>query len=102
MIVGIHEDENDHRKHTKTAGKLCVSICKVEYLTGFKIVNGKYDINKPVWKTLIKKDFDSLTGIVVVRTKQYSNKLDYLYDNEHNKIMIYTPLKFNTNENYII
>jgi len=51
------------------------NICKVEYLTGFKIVNGKYDINKPVWKTLIKKDFDSLTGIVVVRTKQYSNKL---------------------------
>jgi hypothetical protein len=35
----------------------------------------EYDINKPVWKTLIKKDFDSLTGIVVVRTKQYSNKL---------------------------
>lgn len=51
------------------------NICKVEYLTGFKIVNGKYDINKPVWKTLTKKDFDSLTGIVVVRTKQYSNKL---------------------------
>jgi DNA repair photolyase len=34
--------------------------------------------------------------------KQYSNKLDYLYDNEHNKTMIYTPYNFNTNENFII
>jgi DNA repair photolyase len=33
--------------------------------------------------------------------KQYSNKLDYQYDNEHNKQMIYTPINFNTNENYI-
>lgn len=34
--------------------------------------------------------------------KQYTNKLDYQYDSEHNKTMIYTPLNFNTNENYII
>jgi DNA repair photolyase len=34
--------------------------------------------------------------------KQYPNKLDYLYDSEHNKTMIYTPLKLNINENYII
>ena len=33
--------------------------------------------------------------------KQYTNKLDYLYDSEHNKIMIYTPENFNTSEFYI-
>lgn len=51
------------------------NICKTEYLFGFQKVKGKYDINKPVWKALTKKEFDSLTGNVVVRTKQYSNKL---------------------------
>jgi DNA repair photolyase len=34
--------------------------------------------------------------------KQYPNKLDYQYDSEHNKTMIYTPLNFNTNENITI
>jgi hypothetical protein len=51
------------------------NICKTEYLVGFQKVKGKYDINKPVWKALTKKEFDSLSGNVIVRTKQYSNKL---------------------------
>lgn len=34
--------------------------------------------------------------------KQYTNKLDYIYDNEHNKVMIYTPTDFNTKEYKIV
>jgi DNA repair photolyase len=34
--------------------------------------------------------------------KQYSNKLDYWFDNEHNKVMIYTPSCYNCNESVVL
>jgi hypothetical protein len=47
------------------------NICQIEYLAGFENEN----LKNPIWKLLSKKDYDSLKGLIVIRTKQYANKL---------------------------
>ena len=47
------------------------TISQIEYLAGFE----GNDLKNPTWKLLTKKDYDSLTGQIVIRIKQYSNKL---------------------------
>ena len=47
------------------------NICQIEYLAGFENEN----LKNPIWKLLSKKDYDSLSGLIVIRTKQYANKL---------------------------
>lgn len=46
----------------------------------------------------IPKNYPSFSWV----KKQYSTKLDFLFDDEHNQIMIYHGEKFNTNETIII
>lgn len=47
------------------------NICQIEYLAGFENEN----LKNPIWKLLSKKDYDSLSGLIAIRTKQYVNKL---------------------------
>jgi len=47
------------------------NICQTEYLAGFE----KGNINLPIWSLLNKQAYDSLEGQIVIRTKQYTNKL---------------------------
>jgi len=51
------------------------NICQLQYLAGFATTNKKPNLNKPIWKRLTKKQYDSFIGSIIVRTKPYFNKM---------------------------
>ena len=50
-------------------------ISQIEYLAGFEVVDNIPNLNKPIWRLLTKTEYDALQGLIIIRTKQYDNKL---------------------------